>query len=323
MNNLLEIKNLIVSFRTYLGQVKALRNISFSVKYGETIGIVGESGCGKSVMAQAIMRLIPNPPGQIDGGNIFFEGNDLLLKSRKQMEGIRGKEIGMIFQDPMTSLNPTMQIGKQIMEGLIKHHRLKKEEAQSQALKMLKLVGISDPEKRFNQYPHAFSGGMRQRVVIAISLACRPKLLIADEPTTALDVTIQAQILNLMKGIQKENKMSIILITHDLGIVAGVCDRLLVMYNGEIIEKGTINQIYQSPYHPYTKGLLHSVPHLGMSKQKELLPIHGTPPNALVSSNGCAFCPRCKHAMHICQTQIPPKKQIEEEHEVNCWLKTS
>lgn len=321
MKNLLAIENLLVSFRTYLGKVKAVRDVSFSVGYGETVAIVGESGCGKSVTAQAIMGLIPSPPGKIDGGKISFEGCDLLAKSRGEMEGIRGKEIGMIFQDPMTSLNLTMRVGKQIMEGLIKHRGLSKTQARAQAIEMLSLVGISDPEKRVDQYPHEFSGGMRQRAIIAIALACRPKLLIADEPTTALDVTIQAQILELMKSIQKKTDTSIILITHDLGIVAGMCDRVLVMYGGEIVETGTVDQIYNNPCHPYTQGLLRSVPRLDMDKEKELVPIYGTPPNLLTPPPGCSFCSRCDFAMRICQAMPPPKEQIDEKHEVACWLK--
>ncbi|MCC5832602.1 MAG: ABC transporter ATP-binding protein [Chlamydiales bacterium] len=322
MKDLLSVENLFVSFRTYLGKVKAVRNVSFSLGYGETLAIVGESGCGKSVTAQAIMGLIPTPPGKIDEGKISFEGSDLLAKSRREMEAVRGKEIGMIFQDPMTSLNPTMRVGKQIMEGLIKHRGLSKTEARIQAIEMLSLVGISDPEKRIDQYPHEFSGGMRQRAIIAIALACRPKLLIADEPTTALDVTIQAQILELMKSVQKKTETSIILITHDLGIVAGMCDRVLVMYGGEIIETGTVDQIYRNPSHPYTQGLLRSVPRLDMDKEKELVPIYGTPPNLLNPPSGCSFCPRCDFAMRICQRTPPPKDRIEEKHEVACWLRS-
>lgn len=323
MKNLLTVENLFVSFRTYLGEVKAVRNVSFSVGYGETLAIVGESGSGKSVTAQAIMGLIPTPPGRITGGKITFEEANLLVKSRKEMEGVRGKEIGMIFQDPMTSLNPTMKVGKQIIEGLIKHRGLSKAEARVKAIEMLNLVGISDPNKRVDQYPHEFSGGMRQRAIIAIALACRPKLLIADEPTTALDVTIQAQILELMKSVQKKIDTSIILITHDLGIVAGMCDRVLVMYGGEIVETGTIEQIYNNPAHPYTQGLLRSVPRLDMDKGKELIPIYGTPPNLLNPPTGCSFCSRCDFAMRICQTTSPPKELIEDKHEVACWLKRS
>ncbi len=314
MSKLLSVDHLSVSFRTYLGKVQAVRDISFSVDHGETVAIVGESGCGKSVTAQAIMQLIPSPPGKIEQGSILFEGDDLLAKSRREMERIRGKEMGMIFQDPMTSLNPTMRVGKQIMEGLIKHRSLSKQEARIQAIEMLQLVGISDPEKRIDQFPHEFSGGMRQRVIIAIALACRPKLLIADEPTTALDVTIQAQILDLMKGIQQKTGTSIILITHDLGIVAGMCDRVLVMYGGEIVEMGTVDAIFKNPSHPYTQGLLRSVPHLNMDRDKELLPIFGTPPNLLNPPKGCAFCARCDYAMRICTLNNPKLARISHQH---------
>ena len=321
MKKLLTVNNLSVSFQTYLGYIKAVRNICFSVDYGETVAIVGESGCGKSVTAQAVMGLIPSPPGKIDKGTICFEGGDLLSKSEQEMEEIRGKKIGMIFQDPMTSLNPTMRIGKQIMEGIIKHRGLSKNKARNLTIEILKLVGICEPERRLDQYPHELSGGMRQRVIIAIALACGPALLIADEPTTALDVTIQAQILNLMKEIQKKTNTSIILITHDLGIVAGMCDRVLVMYGGEIIEKGTVEQIYKNPSHPYTQALLRSVPRLDMDKRKELVPVYGTPPNLLKPPQGCAFCPRCDHAMRICKIISPPSEKVEDQHEVACWLK--
>lgn len=321
MQELLTVENLTVSFQTYLGKVQAVRNVSFSVNYGETVAIVGESGCGKSVTAQTIMRLIPSPPGIIEQGSIRLEGSELLAKSNKEMERIRGREMGMIFQDPMTSLNPSMRVGKQIAEGLIKHRKLSTMAARLHTLELLNLVGISNPEKRIDQYPHEFSGGMRQRVVIAIALACSPKLLIADEPTTALDVTIQAQILDLMKEIQKKMQMSIILITHDLGIVAGMCDRVIVMYGGQIVERGTVEQIYNTPCHPYTRGLLRSIPRLDMDKQKELVPIYGTPPNLLNPPKGCAFCARCDQAMRICQSTSPPKFEVDEKHEVACWQK--
>lgn len=317
---LLEVRNLSVSFKTYLGKVQAVRDISFSVEKGETVAVVGESGCGKSVTAQAIMGLIPMPPGIMEKGEIFFEGKDLLRKSNKEMEAIRGKEIGMIFQDPMTSLNPTMRVGRQIMEGLVKHQGLSKKEAHLEAIELLNLVGISDPDKRVTQYPHEFSGGMRQRVVIAIALACNPKLLIADEPTTALDVTIQAQILELMQTIQKSRGTSIILITHDLGIVAGMCDRMLVMYGGEIMESGPVNKVYANPIHPYTQGLLGSVPRLDMDKGKDLIPIYGTPPNLLNPPIGCPFCARCKYAMRICKDNDPLLKKLDDQHEAACWL---
>ncbi|NGX54412.1 MAG: Oligopeptide transport ATP-binding protein OppD [Chlamydiae bacterium] len=318
--SLLQVRNLQVSFKTYLGRVKAVRDVSFEVDRGETVAIVGESGCGKTVTAQAIMRLIPSPPGFIHGGEILFEDNDLLKKSRSEMKRIRGKEMGMIFQDPMTSLNPTMRIGKQIAEGLRKHRRLSKFEAKERAIEMLDLVRIADPAKRYEQYPHEFSGGMRQRAMIAIALACDPKLLIADEPTTALDVTIQAQILELMKSIQAKTQTSIILITHDLGIVASTCDRVIVMYGGKIVETGTVDQIFSSPIHPYTQGLLRSVPRLDMDRSKRLVPIYGTPPNLLNPPEGCAFCARCDRAMVICKSNHPPLLPSQDKHKIACWL---
>jgi oligopeptide transport system ATP-binding protein len=317
---LLEVKNLQVAFHTYLGKVSAIRNVSFSVKKGETIALVGESGCGKSVTAQAIMQLIPTPPGKIEGGEIYFEGNDLLKVSKKDMERIRGKEMGMIFQDPMTSLNPTMRIGKQITEGLQKHQGLGRHAALQKAIEILGWVGITDPERRIDQYPHEFSGGMRQRVMIAIALGCDPKLLIADEPTTALDVTIQAQILDLMKSIQSRTQTSIVLITHDLGIVAGMCDRVIVMYAGKIVETGSVEQIFHSPIHPYTQGLLRSIPRLDMDKSKELIPIYGTPPNLLTPPNGCAFASRCAALMKICKLHSPPLEKLPDHREAACWL---
>jgi oligopeptide transport system ATP-binding protein len=318
--DLLEVSNLSVKFRTHAGEIHAVRDISFNIQKGETVAIVGESGCGKSVTAQAIMGLIPQPPGFIHSGKIEFLGENLLSKTYRKMERIRGKEIGMIFQDPMTSLNPTMRIGKQIMEGLVKHQGLSQKEAYGRAIEILKWVGISEPDQRISQYPHEFSGGMRQRVVIAIALACNPKLLIADEPTTALDVTIQAQILELMQHIQKAMGTSIILITHDLGIVAGMCDRVIVMYAGEIVEAGTVDQIYSNPRHPYTRGLLRSVPRLDMNANQDLVPIEGTPPNLLYPPKACSFCPRCTHAMKICQIKRPALEMVENNHSAACWL---
>lgn len=317
---LLEVKNLSVSFETYLGKVKAVRDVSFSVFKGETIAIVGESGCGKSVTAQAIMRLIQTPPGIVEEGEICFNGMNLLTKSEKEMCRIRGKEIGIIFQDPMTSLNPTLRVGQQIKEGVQKHMGLSDNEARNRVLEMLSWVGISEPQKRIDQYPHEFSGGMRQRVMIAIALICNPKLLIADEPTTALDVTIQAQILDLMKSLQAKIETSIILITHDLGIVAGMCDRVIVMYGGKIVEMGSVDQIYKNPFHPYTRGLLRSVPRLDLDKNKELIPIEGTPPSLLNPPKGCPFWTRCQFAMEACKQSIPPPIVIGPGHEASCWL---
>ncbi|SMP00766.1 oligopeptide transport system ATP-binding protein [Laceyella tengchongensis] len=320
MSKILEVKDLHVSFKTYKGEVKAVRGVDFHLNKGETIAIVGESGCGKSVTSQTIMRLIPNPPGVIKQGEIIFEGTDLTKASEKQMEKIRGSEISMIFQDPMTSLNPTLTIGTQIMEGLIKHQKLDKKTAREKAIEMLRLVGIPSPESRLDQYPHQFSGGMRQRAMIAIALACQPKVLIADEPTTALDVTIQAQIIDLMKALQEKTGTSIILITHDLGVVADIADRVVVMYAGKVVESGKLEEIFYQPKHPYTWGLLGSMPRLDLSRDQELLPIMGTPPNLLDPPKGCPFAARCQHAMSICTQEMPELDEVSSTHQVACWL---
>ncbi|HRS22241.1 MAG TPA: ABC transporter ATP-binding protein, partial [Clostridia bacterium] len=276
MNNILEVKNLQISFKTFFGEVEAVRDITFSVGRKETVAIVGESGCGKSVTASGIMQLLPMPPAFFKGGEILFNGEDLLKKTEKQMQAIRGNKISMVFQDPMTSLNPTMKIGYQIVEGLVKHHKMSREAAVKKSVEMLELVAVPQPEKRINQYPHEFSGGMRQRVMIALAMVCNPQLLIADEPTTALDVTVQAQILELMKKLQEQMEMSIILITHDLGIVADMSDRVVVMYAGQILEVGLTHEIFASPKHPYTRKLLASVPRLDMSREEPLYSIDGT-----------------------------------------------
>lgn len=320
MQPILNVKDLKVSFDVRGGEVQAVRGVSFTVNKGEAVAIVGESGCGKSVTAQTIMRLIPNPPGRIKEGSIEFLGEDILKKSEKEMEKIRGKEIGMIFQDPMTSLNPTMTIGRQIMEGLMKHKNMTKQAAKIRALEMLTLVGIPNPERRINQYPHEFSGGMRQRAMIAIALACDPTLLIADEPTTALDVTIQAQILRLMKDLQTRLGTSIILITHDLGVVADMCEKVIVMYAGKVVEAGTKWEIFKNPQHPYTKGLLRSVPRLDQRKDEPLIPILGTPPDLIKPPAGCGFCARCDDAMNICLTEDPSVVDVSESHSAKCWL---
>jgi oligopeptide transport system ATP-binding protein len=320
MKKLLDVKNLSVSFHVYGGEVQAVRNISFDVKEGEAVAIVGESGSGKSVTAQTIMRLIQTPPGVIKAGEVLLDGQDLLKLSEKEMQKVRGNKIGMIFQDPMTSLNPTMTVGKQIIEGLIKHEHLSNRMAKARVIDLLKMVGIPNPETRINQYPHQFSGGMRQRVMIAIALSCSPSLLIADEPTTALDVTIQAQILRLMKDLQQRTKTSIILITHDLGIVADLCDRVFVMYAGQIIETGTKREILRNPQHPYTKGLLKSLPRLDQNKGEPLVPIFGTPPDLIKPPQGCGFCSRCDYAMRICETEIPDPTPISGTQMVRCWL---
>ncbi|MFX0558754.1 ABC transporter ATP-binding protein [Tepidibacillus infernus] len=315
----LQVKDLEVSFLTYAGEVKAVRGLSFDVEKGEAVAIVGESGSGKSVTSQSIMKLIPTPPGVYKNGEIIFEGKDLIKLSNKEMEEIRGSSIGMIFQDPMTSLNPTMTVGRQISEGLIKHHGMNKAEALKRSVEMLELVGIPNPELRVKQYPHEFSGGMRQRVMIAIALACSPKLLIADEPTTALDVTIQAQILDLMKDLQSKLDTSIIIITHDLGVVADIAQKVIVMYAGQVVEQGYLDDIFYNPQHPYTWGLLKSVPRLD-SKGHRLDSIEGTPPDLLAPPSGCPFHPRCPFAMEICTKEFPEASIIGPGHKVHCWL---
>ena len=320
MEKFLYVKNLEVSFQTYGGHVQAVRGVSFDLQKGETLAIVGESGSGKSVTSQTIMKLIPMPPGKISAGQILFNGEDIVPKSEKQMEKIRGQEISMIFQDPMTSLNPTMKIGYQITEVLIKHQRMSKQSAKTRAIELLKLVGIPMPEKRVNQYPHEFSGGMRQRAMIAIALAANPKLLIADEPTTALDVTIQAQILELMKDLQRKMNTSIIFITHDLGVVANVADRVAVMYAGQIVEMGTVDEIFYNPRHPYTWGLLASMPSLDNDDKAELAAIPGTPPDLTNPPKGDAFAARNKYALAIDFEEEPPLYQISETHFAKTWL---
>lgn len=322
MKTLLEVNNLSVSFDVYGGEVQAIRDISFEVRKGEAIAIVGESGSGKSVTAQSIMRLNPTPPSRIKGGSIKFDGQELLTLSEKEMQKVRGNKIGMIFQDPMTSLNPTLTVGAQIMEGLIKHQNSSKAEAKERAIEMLNLVGIPNPESRIKQYPHQFSGGMRQRVMIAIALACNPALLIADEPTTALDVTIQAQIMRVMKDLQQKLDTSIILITHDLGVVADVCDRVIVMYAGRIVEQGTKWEIFKNPQHPYTRGLLRSLPRLDQRKDEPLIPIFGTPPDLIKPPAGCSFCARCDEAMEVCLNHDPALEGIPDSgsQAAACWM---
>lgn len=321
MKKLLEVKDLKVSFHTYAGEVKAVRGVSFDVKEGETLAIVGESGCGKTVTSKAIMGLIVKPGGEIkEESSICFGDKNILQFSEKQWESYRGKEVGMIFQDPMTSLDPTMKIGKQIAEGILKHQKVSKKEAMKQTIELLRKVKIPNPEERVNQYPHEFSGGMRQRVVIAIALACNPKLMIADEPTTALDVTIQAQILKLLKEIQKTNNSSIIMITHDLGVVAGMADKIAVMYAGEIVEQGDVNEIFENPQHPYTYALLRAVPRLDIENKAELHVIHGTPPDLIAPPKGCGFAARCEHCMEICKEHNPDYTKISKTHKAKCWL---
>lgn len=318
---LLQVKNLCISFKTYAGVVKALRGVDFNVKEGETLAIVGESGSGKSVSVNAIMKLLPQPPASYDQGEILYQGKNLLDYTESQMAHIRGNEIAMIFQDPMTALNPTTKIGHQIMEVFYIHRKdMSKKEAKRRTLSLLERVGIDHPERRFNQYPHEFSGGMRQRVVIAIALAAEPKLLIADEPTTALDVTIQAQILELIKEINASQKSSMIFITHDLGVVANVADSVAVMYAGQIIEYGRVEDIFYKPKHPYTWGLLGSMPDLESNNQEKLYTIPGAPPNLIEDIQGDAFAPRNEFALAIDYQKEPPLFKVDDYHYAKTWL---
>jgi oligopeptide/dipeptide ABC transporter ATP-binding protein len=318
--SLLSVKDLKVTFKTDDGIVSAVNGLSLSLEAGETLGIVGESGSGKSVTALSIMRLIAMPPGRIDSGSIEFNGQDLLKVGEAQMRQIRGNKISMIFQDPMTSLNPVLTVGDQIAEAIMLHQHKNKHEALKRAIEMLKIVRIPEAEKRIHNYPHQFSGGMRQRVMIAMALACDPQLLIADEPTTALDVTIQAQILDLMRDLQKRLNSAIIMITHDLGVVAEVCERVLVMYAGNLVEYGTVDQIFRDPKHPYTLGLLQSLPRLDEADRKRLVPIEGQPPNLLHLPAGCSFAARCRYAIEVCPTQPPPLIDFGEGHVARCVL---
>ena len=318
---LLEVNDLRINFKTYAGIVQAVRGVSFELFEGETLAIVGESGSGKSVTSNALMKLIPQPPGIYAGGQILFNGKDLVPMTDKEMMKVRGNDIAMIFQDPMTALNPTMRIGKQITEVIMQHKKANSAaEAKARAIELLDQVGIPFPEKRFKAYPHELSGGMRQRVVIAIALAANPKLLIADEPTTALDVTIQAQILELMKDIQKRSNTSIIFITHDLGVVANVADRVAVMYAGQIVEYGTVEDIFYNPKHPYTWGLLGSMPDLNESTDDLLRAIPGSPPNLIDPPKGCAFAPRNEFALAIDYEKEPPMFKVSDTHYAKTWL---
>ena len=319
MEKIVEVKNLELSFHTFAGEVKAIQGVNFEVYKGETLAIVGESGSGKSVTTKSIMRLLPKSSTEYKNGEILFGGKDLLKISEKEMQKVRGKDISMIFQDPMTSLNPTMTIGNQIMEPLLKHQKLSKTDARKKSIELLTLVGMPKPEMRMKQYPHQFSGGQRQRIVIAVALACNPKLLIADEPTTALDVTIQAQILELMKDLQKKIDTSIIFITHDLGVVANVADRVAVMYGGRIVEVGTVDEVFYNPQHPYTWGLLSSMPSLDATEEK-LYAIPGTPPDLLDPPKGDAFALRSEYAMKIDMEQVPPLFKVSETHYAATWL---
>lgn len=316
--NILEIKDLRTSFFTSSGEIKAVNGISFNVEKGKVLGIVGESGSGKSVTAYSIMQILA-PSAKIIGGSIKFDGQELIGASEQDMRKIRGNKISMIFQDPMTSLNPVYTVGNQLEEGILLHTNRTREQARERAIEMLTLVGVNDPKKRLKQYPHQLSGGMRQRVMIAMALACEPDILIADEPTTALDVTIQAQILELIKELQYKLGMTTILITHDLGVVAGMCDHVVVMYGGKIAEKGTTNQIFYNPQHEYTKGLMNSIPSK-VGKKERLIPIAGSPVDLLNMPKGCAFCPRCDKAMKICLEQKLDEIEVEDGHFSSCWM---
>ena len=315
---LLQVKNLCTSFNVDAGEVRAVNGISFNLDKGKVLGIVGESGSGKSVTAYSIMRILVEP-GKIVGGEILFNGEDIVKYSKKQMREFRGKRGSIIFQDPMTSLNPTFTIGNQLREAILLHTDRNRAEANARAQEMLQLVGVNEPEKRLKQYPHELSGGMRQRVMIAMALACEPDILIADEPTTALDVTIQAQILELMKDLQKKMGMAIIMITHDLGVIADMCDEIIVMYAGRVCERGTVDEIFYNPRHEYTKGLLRSIPTLNGGHDK-LIPIAGSPVDLTNLPAGCAFASRCDHCMKICLTDQPEEVRVNDSHIASCWM---
>ena len=319
MADVLKIENLHVSFDTYAGEVHAVRGVSLHVEEGEVLAIVGESGCGKSVTAKTIMKLNPTPPARIKEGTLELCDRDIVAASEKEMQSIRGQLVSMIFQDPMTCLNPTMKVGKQITETLHKHKKLSGKKCQEEAIRLLKLVQIPNAEERADQYPHEFSGGMRQRAMIAMALSCNPKLLIADEPTTALDVTIQAQIMQLMGKIREETGTTIILITHDLGVVANLADRVAVMYAGKVVEQGTSQDIFYRASHPYTAALLRSLPTVETSRDEELVSIPGTPPDLFAPPKGCAFASRCQHCMKICKENQPPVFTVGEGHTASCW----
>lgn len=320
MKPLLQVDDLNVTFQTHAGKIKAVRGVSFAIHEGETLGIVGESGSGKSVTAKALMKLLPSLQVKYERGAIWFRGANLLEMNEREMQAIRGKEISMIFQDPMTSFNPTKKVGSQIIEGMKKHEKIESKIARKRALRMLEFVGIPHPEERIDQYPHEYSGGMRQRAMIAMALACDPKLVIADEPTTALDVTIQAQILERMKVMQDKLGTAILFITHDLGVVAEMCDRVAVMYAGKIVEIGPVQQLFAHPQHPYTQGLLMSIPRVQTKKHNALIPIVGSPPDLYALPQGCAFYPRCRFAMRICKQLDPKLHEIRSSQFSACWL---
>ena len=318
--HLLSVKDLHTSFTTDHGEVQAVNGVSFNLDAGKVLGIVGESGSGKSVTAYSIMQILADN-GRITSGEILYKGEDIARWGESRMQDFRGKCCSIIFQDPMTSLNPVFTIGSQIAEAVLLHTKSSKHEAMEKALEMLKLVGINEPEKRLKQYPYELSGGMRQRVMIAMALACEPDILIADEPTTALDVTIQAQILELMQSLQQKLGMAIIMVTHDLGVIAEMCDEIVVMYGGRFCERGTADEIFYNPRHEYTRGLLRSIPNITNMKER-LVPISGTPINMLNMPKGCAFCARCDKAMKICLEQVPEERIINESHRASCWINT-
>ncbi|CAN5547104.1 MAG: ABC transporter ATP-binding protein [Chloroflexia bacterium] len=320
MEPLLDVKNLKTQFFTQDGVVRAVDDVSFDILPGETLGIVGESGCGKSITAMSIMRLIPSPPGKIVQGEILFKGEDIITMSDEEIRHIRGNEIAMIFQDPMTSLNPVLSINRQLGETLELHMGMNKSQARRRSIELLEMVGIPNAEERVNQYPHQFSGGMRQRVMIAMALSCNPSLLIADEPTTALDVTIQAQILDLMKTLQAEHNTAVMLITHDLGVVAGMSDRINVMYAGHVVETATAEELFANPRHPYTVGLLNSIPRLDSEVREKLDPIRGLPPDLIDLPDLCPFVPRCDYAREKCEQQNPPLLDVAPGHRSACWF---
>ena len=314
----LEVKDLHTSFFTDAGEVKAVNGVNFKLEPGKTLGIVGESGSGKSVTAYSIMQILAQT-GRITGGEVLYKGEDITKYSEKEMQKFRGSKCSIIFQDPMTSLNPVFTVGYQLEEAIRLHTNKTKAQARERAIELLTLVGVNDPEKRLKQYPHEHSGGMRQRDMIAMALACEPDILIADEPTTALDVTIQAQILELMQELQKKLGMAIIMVTHDLGVIASMCDEIIVMYGGRVCERGTADDIFYSPSHEYTKGLLRSIPRTDNMNEK-LVPIGGTPINLLNMPEGCAFCPRCDEAMKICLNEVPEELRLSDSHLASCWM---
>ena len=320
MKSVLTVKQLNVSFKTYGGTTNVLRGVNFDLKKGETLAIVGESGSGKSVTAKTMMQLLPKQNSIIHDGEVMFEGKNLLQLSEREMRQMRGSKLAMVFQDPMTSLNPTMSIGKQIMEGIREHQTIPKRAAYERAIELIDMVGIPSPRERMKEYPHQFSGGMRQRVVVAIAIASSPEVLIADEPTTALDVTIQAQILDLMKGLQHQLNTSIIIITHDLGVVANMAQRVAVMYGGQIVEIGTVDELFYKPKHPYTWGLLSSMPKLSADRKEPLIPITGSPPDLNHVCAGCSFAPRCPYAMKVCHQFEPELFKVSDTQSSACWL---